>query len=573
MAKDNIALLNDIAASLRKMNQSNIRDQLQQREFRDRQEAIAMGQPQAEDQGPAFIDAAEDFRRRVKGSITATKLGESVTESGKRAIRSNKKADEEEAAFKANIGSVKEEKESANHLSDIYNLLVDWRKDFATGARNAARTAAENANEIPPVEPLDPVIGAEAGVGIPSAVLEARKRLAERDSKGNIITRNIKKVVAAVTIGSSMAISDIIRGYERDGLDGAISSFLGGNGEGSMANSIRQAFTVGTTGLAAGFMVGGPVGALVGGIGGMAVGALTGFLGADKINSWMDEAGKNITDAWDEMKERWAPVVKKIGDWIYTPGEGSAATGGFKSTMFGGIIEWNPTKKSGETLSDAWKSVVKKMEEAPGKFAIWLENDLRSGGDAASSKLADFLFGKTAAAKATIVRNNKFNRDNLLMNPEEAPGYVMKQRLQEQINAKILAAPGFDAKGDYIGGYVGIGSKLMNEHINMLMNAGNVDAKGEEIKTPKISDAIEGTGIEGFLDNMRTKYLDLQEYRRLNQLSTVPSGYQGSTVIPVNSDSSTTNINTTINNDKKETLGSGNNANAIMGEDGFIYSW
>ena len=37
------------------------------------------------------------------------------------------------------------------------------------------------------------------------------------------------------------------------------------------------------------------------------------------------------------------PVVKKIGNWIYTPGEGSAATGGFKSTMFGGIIEWNPT--------------------------------------------------------------------------------------------------------------------------------------------------------------------------------------------------------------------------------------
>jgi len=287
----------------------------------------------------------------------------------------------------------------------------------------------------------------------------------------------------------------------------------------------------------------------------------------------MDEAGKNIKDAWDEMKERWAPVVKKIGNWIYTPGEGSAATGGFKSTMFGGIIEWNPTKKSGETLSDAWKSVVKKMEEAPGKFAIWLENDLRSGGDAASSKLADFLFGKTTAAKATIVRNNKFDRDNWLMNPEEAPGYVTKQRLQEQINAKILAAPGFDAKGDYIGGYVGIGSKSMNEHINMLQNAGNIDAKGDVIKTPKISDAVDGTVIEGFLDNMRTKYLDLQEYRRLNQLSTVPSGYQGSTVIPVNSDSSTTNINTTINNDKKETLGSGNNANAIMGEDGFIYSW
>jgi len=571
MAKDNIALLNEIAGQLRKLNQANLRDTLRTKEFQDRQEAIMAGQPQAEDQGPLIVDAAEDFRRRVKGSVAGAKLGESVTASGKRAIRENKGIEEKKTKEKSLTAS---QFTSEEHLLNILNLLKDWRNDFTTGARNAARDAAENTLEKNKhgdsrgMHPNSIATRIKPGFGLGDDKMPVPK-----PEKENFITRNIKKVVAAVAIGGSMAISDVIRGYKRDGIDGAVSSFLGGSGEGSMANSIRQAFTVGTTGAAVGFAVGGPVGALVGGIGGMAVGALTGFLGADKINSWMDEAGKNIKDAWDEMKERWAPVVKKIGNWIYTPGEGSAATGGFKSTMFGGIIEWNPTKKSGETLSDAWKSVVKKMEEAPGKFAIWLENDLRSGGDAASSKLADFLFGKTTAAKATIVRNNKFDRDNWLMNPEEAPGYVTKQRLQEQINAKILAAPGFDAKGDYIGGYVGIGSKSMNEHINMLQNAGNIDAKGDVIKTPKISDAVDGTVIEGFLDNMRTKYLDLQEYRRLNQLSTVPSGYQGSTVIPVNSDSSTTNINTTINNDKKETLGSGNNANAIMGEDGFIYSW
>lgn len=571
MAKDNIALLNEIAGQLRKLNQSNLRETLRTKEFQDRQEAIMAGQPQAEDQGPLFVDAAEDFRRRVKGSVTGARLAEEVTASGKRA----KGWVEDDKNKKTNEGNANSaEISSETHLSNIYKLLVGWRNDFTVGARNAARDAAENKLEgfAPGMHPNSIATRIKPGFGLAGDPDEDKIDIPEPE-KENFITRNIKKVVAAVAIGGSMAISDVIRGYKRDGIDGAVSSFLGGNGEGSMANSIRQAFTVGATGAAAGFMVGGPVGALVGGIGGMAVGALTGFLGEKKINSWMDEAGKNITDAWGEMKERWAPVVKKIGDWIYTPGEGSAATGGFKSTMFGGIIEWNPTKESGETLSDAWKSVVKKMEEAPGKFAIWLENDLRSGGDAASSKLADFLFGKTAAAKATIVRNNKFNRDNLLMNPEEAPGFKVRQRLRDQVNAKILASPGFDAKGDYIGGFIGVASPSMNEHINMLQNAGNVDAAGDVINTPKISDAIEGTRIEGFLDNMRTKYLDLQEYRRLNQLSTVPSGYQGSTIIPVNSDSSTTNINTTINNDKKETLGSGNNANAIMGEDGFIYSW
>jgi hypothetical protein len=45
-------------------------------------------------------------------------------------------------------------------------------------------------------------------------------------------------------------------------------------------------------------------------------------------------------------------------------------------------------------------------------------------------------------------------------------------------------------------------------------------------------------------------------------------------IIPVSSDSSTKETNITINQDKTPLIwGSGNNANAIMGEDGFVYSW
>ena len=575
MAKDNIALLNEIAGQLRKLNQNNIRETLRTKEFQDRQEAIMAGQPQAEDQGPLFVDAAEDFRRRVKGSVAGAKVAESITESGKRAIRENKGVEEKRNKAKSLDTS---QFTSEEHLLNILNLLKDWKQDFTTGARNAARDAAENKLEGygRGMHPNSIATRIKPGFGIAGDPLEDKIDI-PKPEKENFITRNIKKVVAAVAIGGSMAISDVIRGYKRDGIDGAVSSFLGGSAEGSMANSIRQSFSVGATGAAAGFMVGGPVGALVGGIGGMALGAMTGFLGEKKINSWMDEAGKNIKDAYNDMKESWGPVVTKISNWLYTPGEGTAATGGFKSKMFGGLIEWNPAKQKGETLSDAWKLLVQKMSTMPGRFAEWLENDLRNAPDAASRKLADFLFGKTDAAKATIVRNNKFDRDNFLMNPEEAPGYVTKQRLQEQINAKILAAPGFDAKGDYIGGYVGVKSKSMNEHINMLQNVGNVDPAGKEIKTPKISDAIEGTAIEGFLDNMRTKYLDLQEYRRLNQIETIPSGYQGggANIINGQNDQSTTVISTTINNEKKPgaRAGFGASVNSVMGEDGFIYSW
>jgi len=580
MAKDNIALLNDIAASLRKMNQANIRDQLQQREFRDRQEAIAMGQPQAEDQGPAFIDAAEDFRRRVKGSITATKLGESVTESGKRAIRSNKKADEEEAAFKANIGSVEEEKESASHLSDIYKLLVDWRKDFATGARNAARTAAENANELPPVSPLDPVIGAEAGVGIPSAVLEARKRLADREPEGNIITRNIKKVVAAVTIGSSMAISDVIRGYKKDGIDGAVSSFLGGNGEGSMANSIRQAFTVGATGAAVGFAVGGPVGALVGGIGGMAVGAITGFLGADRINAWMDEAGKNIKDAWDEMTGNFKSLGRSISNWIYTPG--SRARSGnhpaINATMFGGLVSWD-IDQMGDGFGAPFIRVMEDIISLPGKIAAWIKRTIFEK----SPALGKFLFGdgltteeREAKRAMEVLTAAKTTSGSFRSGFEKAEvafaGAIGKDEAADlffgDTRESFIAAV---RDGDYgLTGAANPGGELVFDNPALV-------TKADEERAAKIAALL--AAEDARTAALHAAKVKAEELRIMTQQTADrnlmrQNGYsQAPVVLAGQNDQSTTTINTTINNDKKETLGSGNNANAIMGEDGFIYSW
>ena len=93
MAKDNITLLQEISSQLRKLNQDNVREQLANREFRDRQASEQAGGLEAS-QDPQFLDAGEDFKRRLKAGIAGQKAGESVTESGKRAKRSNKEAKE-----------------------------------------------------------------------------------------------------------------------------------------------------------------------------------------------------------------------------------------------------------------------------------------------------------------------------------------------------------------------------------------------------------------------------------------------------------------------------------------------
>jgi hypothetical protein len=578
MAKDNIALLNEIAGSLRKLNQSNIREQLKTQEFQKQQIAIQGGQPLAEDQGPAFVDAAEDFRRRVKGSVTGAFAAEKVTASGVRARRSNEEFENEKAAFKATVDSEKEETKAASGLSDIYNLLLDWKNMQSTAARNAGRDATENELEKSKFAP---------GMNPNSMATRIKKNWQlPKDKDGNVIpppksTKGlVTKLVIAAGVAASMSIDDVIRGWKMDGLDGAVSSYFGGAQEGGMGNAVRQSFVLGAQGAAVGFAFGGPVGALVGGIMGAATGAITGSIGAAKINTFMDKAGAELSTAWTEIKTNFGNLTDKIGAWIHTPGEGTSATGGFKSKMFGGIIEWNPTKSSGETLSSAWKSVVAKMEAAPGKFAAWLENDLRNGlgAGSGSNKLADWLFGKTDAAKKVIRNNKKFSFDDARMNPEDQPGFKARQILRDQINAKMLASPGFDAKGDYIG-FVGIGSPSMNELINKA-GGPNLDADGNIIGTHRLnnkssSSIIESGGlVESLLNSARSGYLSFSAMRERN-ISATQGGYGDNKpiVIPVNSDSSTSSVTTTINIEKKETLGSGNNNNSIMGEDGFIYSW
>ena len=64
MAKDNIALLQEVVGQLRKLNQLSTRDRLRESEEAKRAEAIAVQGEVQEDQGAMVVNATEDFRRR-----------------------------------------------------------------------------------------------------------------------------------------------------------------------------------------------------------------------------------------------------------------------------------------------------------------------------------------------------------------------------------------------------------------------------------------------------------------------------------------------------------------------------
>lgn len=574
MAKDNIALLNEIAGQLRKLNQANLRDTLRTKEFQDRQEAIMSGQPQAEDQGPLFVDAAEDFRRRVKGSVTGARLAEEVTASGKRA----KGWVEDDKNKKTNEGIANTaEISSETHLKNIHQLLIDWRNDFTVGARNAARDAAENTLEAEKfargMHPNSIATIIKPGFGLES---EKEMPVPEEVDKGNFITRNIKKVVTAVTVGSSMAISDIIRGYKRDGLDGAVASFLGGNDEGGMANAIRQAFTVGTTGVLAGAAIGamgGPIGALAGGIIGLAIGAITGFLGADRINAWMDETGKSISDAWTNMTANFISMGNNISRWIYTPGTSAAGPNrpAVNTKILGGFISWEPGNFS---ISDAWNKAMGKIKNFFGDIgkAIYNpENNTFFGGtsfewtapawfddiERSVMKVWNGIKDFGQSIKHAIIRllpDWLTDRLGMTVNgeiPGEFRAYEGRHPPEPSASSTMLADQ-IAAKDE---SYVGVGSSTMTDRLASILAE-------EEAKKAALHDA-----------KMKAKELRIMTQQTADRNLMRQSGYsQAPVIIAGQNDQSSTTISTTINNERKPGARAGFGA-SVAEEDGLVYSW
>ena len=540
MAKDEITLLSDISQQLKKLNQTSVRDTLAEREFREQQLSINAGGVGAiEDGAPNFIDAAEDFRRRVKGSITGAIASERFTASGIRARRSNKEA--KDSAKYAKLTSIKTADRKVgfstlwNSLQNIRTVLIDQRmfwdsmlkqdknqfnqeKEWRLNDRRSAIEDKREEKKLTVINQAQPMLA----LPDPNTATPQKGSFLATLAKLWLLARALPALLAtaAITLAVS-SIKDFIDGWKADGLAGAIGKMLGGSGEG-IWNSIKQSFKVGglgaTIGGAIGFLFGGVgaiPGAIIGGLIGMAIGAIAGYFGGDRITAGLKEAGKSIADAWNGATAYVMYLVRRLSDWFYTPGQSGISAGPHgttKASIMGGFISWEPGNFS---IAGAWNQAKEKMLNFFGDIALFLYNPDTNevlGGVFTMPKWFDKV--ETAVGKVwnslknfgTTIKNAIIgfmpdwftDRMGWTVNgeipsefrklpgrhPDFKPG-SSKQMLQEQINEKILSSK-LDGKD---GEYIGIGSETMAAII-ALAGGGNVDAKGVSLDNKVVKQIV-----------------------------------------------------------------------------------
>lgn len=408
MAKDQTAILQEISNQLKKMNQTSVREKIQQQSMVERQEAILAGNPVVGGDA-AIITPAEDFKRRLKGSLAAAISAEKFTASGKRA-RDYNKTEAANKKFKkipktlvddkkiglstinTEIGhlsySIGENLLAVSNTAEVSSMLqlntldeialalhtqLDFWKDMLAGSKKDRMDDKRSLLESNREGNKQKVIGQSAsilGLPSPSATSKGMGALALRALPGLVVAG-----VVALAVG---AITDFVSGWKADGLAGAVGKGLGGSGEG-IWNSIKQSFKVGgfgaTIGLAIGSLFGGVgaiPGAIIGGLIGMAIGAVAGYFGGDKITEGLKEAGKAVGRAWESTKGVFNGIVSTIANWIYTPGtKGNHHTDAIKTTMFGGFISWDADNF---TIAAAWGSAMGKIGTMLSSIGNWLYN-------------------------------------------------------------------------------------------------------------------------------------------------------------------------------------------------------
>lgn len=449
MAKDNIGLLNEIAGQLKKMNQAQIRRDIQDQAFRDAQQKAEATGGQAGAETNFDIGAMEDFKRRVKGSVAGAKIAEKFTDSGKRAKDSVKKIKEEKKFKKLTSVRMKEKRlglgdvvdaakfqiEALNFLNidsakslttlklikvnsdatvhllgGIRHVLLDQKKEQTKqnkktnrAAANAERTAAENKSEAKKkVVKMAGPMQVPKGVPAPHRGAPSYSRLFMRIAALPLL------LVTWAVAGVTAVVSDFITGFKQDGLAGAIGKALGGSGEG-IWNSIKQSLKVGgvgaTIGGAIGLLFGGIgaiPGAIIGGLIGMAIGAVAGYFGGDKITAGLKDAGKAVEDAFESTKGVFHKLTDSIAKFIYEPGvEGQGGhQEATKTKIFGGFINWNPGEFS---IFGAWQSAkdsIKKLFKSIGNLIYNHEEKVFFGGLPFEFEAPDWFVGVVDSVSA-----------------------------------------------------------------------------------------------------------------------------------------------------------------------------
>ena len=387
MAKDNLGLLTEIAGQLKKLNQQSIRQDLQNKEYQERQLAQAAGGETVGEQGGGVISAAEDFKRRAKASIFSTKLSESVTNSGKRAkdtVKENKTKEKERkqekkdkplqavrtADKRVGLSTVVDTAKELNVIEEdellqlklikvnsdaLVQMLGGIRTHLGMSqkavekARKAAIKAAMNAKRDKEEDKRENKKKDEKVVKM--GKLGTFMKDGPKSGFGNNLMGTL---LGGLVVGAGLAIKSMIDGFKAGGLKGAIKKLFFGNGEGGLGNAIAGAFKVGATFATAGLLIGGPVGALVGGLIGMAVGAFTGYFGTDAIGEKFSAAGDFVGEAVDGIISRIKTFGMGLAHAIYKPAQkGNVAANDTKAQFFGREVNWTLTG-IGDKVAEAW---------------------------------------------------------------------------------------------------------------------------------------------------------------------------------------------------------------------------
>ena len=174
-------------------------------------------------------------------------------------------------------------------------------------------------------------------------------------------------------------VKDWIRGFKEGGITGGIGQALGGAGEGLM-NAFKQSIKWGGIGATIGMIVGSVVpgfgtivGALIGGLIGMALGALFGYIGGDRITKGLNKAGEAVKRGWNAMMKWLGDTTKAIGNWIYTP-KSTHPDHPDSARVFGMALEWPKWMvKAGETfLSRVWNPFTEWLGDLVRKIGNWI---------------------------------------------------------------------------------------------------------------------------------------------------------------------------------------------------------
>ena len=320
MAKTQEALLQEVVGLLRKQNQLSTRDRLRESEEAKQAQKLATTEEVQTQNQSTIISSGQDFQRRFLAGQAKTFTDQKVTNKilGKDRPMTFKQGDLDYKLQNSILDALGKDGGIAKSLMFIGEQL-GFSNDIAISQAKSEdqyrllqqrMMLEDKREENAKLRLTGPVRGGSR------SPLSGLQNMAASPGSWVGKAAALIPLLAGWAVGSLvLGIKDFVYGYDSGGLTGGIAGLLGGADEGGFLNSIRNAFKIAGIGATIG-LAGGLPGVIIGGMIGLGVGALLGWIGAAKIEDFMDE---NISEPWNDMTNWFKMKHREISRWIFTP--------------------------------------------------------------------------------------------------------------------------------------------------------------------------------------------------------------------------------------------------------------